>query len=81
VVDVQADLAKMRHFAAKLKPMVVDTIPWMHSVLGTKKVLVEGANAAMLDIDFGTYPQVHPPPSGTCAHMSALHHCSPLDAR
>ena len=23
-----------------------------------KKVLVEGANAAMLDIDFGTYPYV-----------------------
>jgi len=57
-VDVEADLAKMHIFAAKMKPMVVDTIPWIHSVLGTKKVLVEGANAAMLDIDFGTYPYV-----------------------
>lgn len=36
-----------------------DTIFYLHSALRSgKTVLVEGANAAMLDIDFGTYPYV-----------------------
>lgn len=36
-----------------------DTIFYLHSALRNgKTVLVEGANAAMLDIDFGTYPYV-----------------------
>ena len=34
--------------------MVADTVYYLRSMLrGNKKVLVEGANAAMLDIDFG----------------------------
>jgi len=57
-VDVPAQLAKMTALAARLKPMVIDTIPYIHEAFGTKKILVEGANAAMLDIDFGTYPYV-----------------------
>ena len=28
------------------------------SLISNKRILVEGANAAMLDIDFGTYPYV-----------------------
>lgn len=39
--------------------MVRDTVSYLHKAIGEgKKVLVEGANAAMLDIDFGTYPYV-----------------------
>jgi adenylosuccinate synthase len=39
--------------------MVVDTIKYVHDSLNAgKRVLVEGANALMLDIDFGTYPFV-----------------------
>ncbi|KAJ3371416.1 hypothetical protein GGF31_003340 [Allomyces arbusculus] len=57
--DVDAEVKRYREFAAKLKPMVVDTIPYLNQALNDKKrVLVEGANAAMLDIDFGTYPYV-----------------------
>ena len=43
----------------RLKPFVVDSITYIHAALAAgKRVLVEGANALMLDIDFGTYPYV-----------------------
>ena len=39
--------------------MVVESVSYIHSKMSEgKRVLVEGANAAMLDIDFGTYPYV-----------------------
>jgi adenylosuccinate synthase len=42
-----------------LKPFVIDSIPYIHQAIADKKrVLVEGANAAMLDLDVGTYPFV-----------------------
>jgi adenylosuccinate synthase len=38
---------------------VTDSITYIHRALAQKKrVLVEGANAAMLDLDVGTYPFV-----------------------
>ena len=41
--------------AERVRPMVTDTITYMNKVLHdeTKNILVEGANALMLDIDFG----------------------------
>ena len=38
--------------------MLVDSVEYMHNVLKNtkKRVIAEGANATMLDIDFGTYP-------------------------
>ncbi|ORZ31665.1 Adenylosuccinate synthetase, partial [Catenaria anguillulae PL171] len=57
--DVDAEIQRYREFAERLRPMVTDTVYYMNqSVLEGKRVLVEGANAAMLDIDFGTYPYV-----------------------
>jgi adenylosuccinate synthase len=39
--------------------MVVDSIKYIHDAVDQgKRVLVEGANALMLDLDFGTYPFV-----------------------
>lgn len=59
VVDVAKEVQRCKDFAEKLRPMVVDTIPLVSTALATKKrVLVEGANATMLDLDFGTYPYV-----------------------
>jgi len=58
-VDVEKELARYREFAEQVRPMVADTVFYLRSMLrGNKRVLVEGANAAMLDIDFGTYPYV-----------------------
>lgn len=43
----------------RLAPYVVDQIPLLASAKEQKsKILVEGANALMLDIDYGTYPFV-----------------------
>uniref|UniRef100_A0A8C9ZXF8 Adenylosuccinate synthetase n=1 Tax=Sander lucioperca TaxID=283035 RepID=A0A8C9ZXF8_SANLU len=46
--------------AERLRPLVTDGVYFMHRALTgpSKKILVEGANAALLDIDFGTYPFV-----------------------
>jgi adenylosuccinate synthase len=42
-----------------LRPYVVDAVLFMDAAFkANKKVLVEGANALMLDIDYGTYPYV-----------------------
>ncbi|CAD7084206.1 unnamed protein product [Hermetia illucens] len=58
-VNVESELERYRGYAEKLRPYVKDTIRYLHSALNhNKKILVEGANAAMLDIDFGTYPYV-----------------------
>ena len=45
--------------AERLRPYVIDSVTYIHNAISQgKKVLVEGANALMLDIDFGTYPFV-----------------------
>jgi len=44
-----------------IRPMVKDTVHLMYEQLHStdhKEILIEGANANMLDIDFGTYPYV-----------------------
>lgn len=55
-VDIENELARYREYATKIRPMVRDTVSYLHKAIGDgKKVLVEGANAAMLDIDFGEW--------------------------
>ncbi|XP_025190970.1 adenylosuccinate synthetase isoform X1 [Melanaphis sacchari] len=58
-VDTEEELKKYEYYANELRPLVVETVGYLHSALKEgKRILVEGANAAMLDIDFGTYPYV-----------------------
>ena len=58
-VDLKAEVERYRGYAERVRPMVKDTITMMHRFLREgKTVLAEGANATMLDIDFGTYPYV-----------------------
>lgn len=58
-IDKDAELVRYKEYAEKIRPMVTETISYMHKALKEgKSVLVEGANAALLDIDFGTYPFV-----------------------
>lgn len=46
-------------YANQLKPFVCDTITYLHKALEEdKNVVVEGAQATLLDIDFGSYPFV-----------------------
>lgn len=45
----------LQEYAERLRPMVRDGVYYMHEALhgSPKNILVEGANAALLDIDFG----------------------------
>ncbi|EDO32382.1 predicted protein [Nematostella vectensis] len=60
VVDIEDELKKYKVFAEKVRPLARDTVSFMNKILQTpdNRVVVEGANALMLDIDFGTYPFV-----------------------
>ncbi|KAJ3199742.1 hypothetical protein HDU83_003637 [Entophlyctis luteolus] len=57
--DAKEELERYKILAERVRPYVIDTIPYVHKAIANKKnVLVEGANAIMLDLDFGTYPYV-----------------------
>ena len=52
-------LAEYEGYAEKIRPYVCDTITFLNEQIDAgKKVLFEGAQATMLDIDYGTYPYV-----------------------
>jgi len=58
-VDKNAEIERYKQLAERVRPLVVESVSFLHKRLAEgKKILVEGANAAMLDIDFGTYPYV-----------------------
>ena len=63
-------LAEYLGYAEKLRPYVTDTIFTLHDAIGRgEKILFEGAQATMLDLDYGTYPYVtssHPVAGGVC---------------
>jgi adenylosuccinate synthase len=59
-VDIPKEVAKYtQDYYGRIKPLIVDTVHYLSQAIKTgKRVMVEGANATMLDIDFGTYPYV-----------------------
>uniref|UniRef100_A0A8C0D691 Adenylosuccinate synthetase n=1 Tax=Balaenoptera musculus TaxID=9771 RepID=A0A8C0D691_BALMU len=59
-VDSGCELQKLKGYTERIKPMVRDRAYFLYEALHgpPKKILVEGANVALLDIDFGTYPFV-----------------------
>ncbi|KAG0642078.1 Adenylosuccinate synthetase [Tuber brumale] len=57
--DVEEELSRYKVYYETLRPYVVDAVVFIkHAFETNKRVLVEGANALMLDIDYGTYPFV-----------------------
>jgi adenylosuccinate synthase len=57
--DSEKEIDDYKRYAQSVRPFVKDTVPLLHKALKeNKRILVEGANALMLDIDFGTYPYV-----------------------
>lgn len=57
--DLDEEVKKYQVYAQRLLPMVVDGVSFLHDAIQQgKKTLVEGANAIMLDLDYGTYPFV-----------------------
>ena len=58
-------------YAKRITPFVTDTVAYMHQVLADeKRILFEGAQGTMLDIDFGTYPYVT---SSNCTAGAVMH--------
>ena len=52
-------ISEYEGYAERLRPFVCDTIALLNEqVAAGKKILFEGAQATMLDIDYGTYPYV-----------------------
>ena len=53
-VEVDSQLAALLKYKDEVKPLLCDTIYFMNNAIKEqKKIIVEGANATMLDIDFG----------------------------
>ncbi|MCZ6573542.1 MAG: adenylosuccinate synthase [Planctomycetota bacterium] len=56
-LDLTATLAEIESWVPRLRPMVCDTVALLHRAREEDRtVLLEGAQASLLDVDFGTYP-------------------------
>ncbi|KAH8912485.1 Adenylosuccinate synthetase [Coniochaeta sp. PMI_546] len=57
--DIKAELARFDEYRKTLKKYVVDGVAFMRSAQQSDmKIVIEGANALMLDVDYGSYPFV-----------------------
>ena len=69
-VNAEEIIEEYNKYADILKKYVVDTVSLLHSAIEEdKKILCEGAQATLLDIDFGSYPYVtssNPSIGGIC---------------
>uniref|UniRef100_A0A8C2FS68 Adenylosuccinate synthetase n=1 Tax=Cyprinus carpio TaxID=7962 RepID=A0A8C2FS68_CYPCA len=56
-VEVEGELKKLKEYAERIRPLVRDGVYFMYDAIhgSPKKILVEGANAALLDIDFAKH--------------------------
>ena len=67
-LDYDEILKEYEVYAERLRPYVCDTIALLNDELAAgKKIMFEGAQATMLDVDYGTYPYVtssHPVAGG-----------------
>ncbi|OAA69632.1 adenylosuccinate synthetase [Cordyceps fumosorosea ARSEF 2679] len=57
--DVEAELARFEEYRETMGKYVVDGVSFMASAQQSdSKIVIEGANALMLDVDYGSYPFV-----------------------
>ena len=70
LIDTDTIIAEYSEYAKILKPYITDTVNMLHNDLSKgKSILCEGAQATLLDIDFGSYPFVtssNPTIGGVC---------------
>ncbi|MFK7846148.1 MAG: adenylosuccinate synthase [Rhodothermales bacterium] len=69
-LNVESIIEEYVEFDKLIDPYVTDTAQYLGSAIKDgKKVLAEGAQGSLLDVDFGTYPYVtssHPTVGGSC---------------
>jgi adenylosuccinate synthase len=72
-LDVDAIIREYQEFDKRIDPYVTDVSEYLHRALARgKKVLAEGAQGALLDVDHGTYPYVtssNPTSGGACTGL------------
>ena len=56
-IDIEKMITEFKELAEYFRPMIIDTIAHLNEAIleGSKTILIEGANATMLDIDFGKF--------------------------
>ena len=68
--EAEEIIKEYKKYAEYLKPYVTDTVNMLHEAIGNnEKILCEGAQATLLDIDLGSYPYVtssNPTIGGIC---------------
>jgi len=58
-VTIEEIEASYRKYISRLGPMITDTVPMLRDAVARgRRVLLEGAQGTLLDVDFGTYPYV-----------------------
>ncbi len=72
-IDVDAMIEEYVDFDRRIDPFVTDTTNYLCQALDDgKRILAEGAQGSLLDVDFGTYPYVtssHPTAGGCCTGL------------
>ncbi|HYM19616.1 MAG TPA: adenylosuccinate synthase [Candidatus Kapabacteria bacterium] len=71
--DVDTIVKEYQEFDTEIDPYITDTTQLLNTAIKQgKRILAEGAQAALLDIDFGTYPYVtssNPTAGGACTGL------------
>ncbi len=58
-INIEVVLKEYEELVEKIRPFVVDSVTMLNEALAKrKKILFEGAQGTLLDLDFGTYPFV-----------------------
>jgi len=58
-IDREAEMERYKGLAERIRPLVIESVAYLNKKVSKgAKILVEGANAGMIDIDFGIYPYV-----------------------
>jgi len=72
-INVEEELARYKKYAEIFSKSIVDGIQFVNKYVNNgKRVLFEGANAILLDIDYGTYPYVTSSSPGSNGIVSGL---------
>lgn len=72
-VDIDSELARYKKYAQRLSGMIIDGVQFINDAIDQgQSILFEGANATLLDIDFGTYPFVTSSSTGVNGLVSGL---------
>jgi len=68
--EIDAVYQEYLQYGEELRPYICDTIPYVNvAITAGQKVLLEGAQATLLDVVYGTYPYItssHPTAGGAC---------------